>query len=803
MITNYLKTALRNIKRNATYSAINVAGLAIGLASCLLILTYVQHELSYDSFHPDADRIYRVGYEVSLGTGSKVIASSPYRLAEALKNDFPRLRHVTHFSRLYTDQVTVGEQVYRESRIAFADTNFFDVFQFSFVTGDPATALDAPYQVVITDAIAEKYFGGENPLGRTIGIGSPYSDEQMELTVAGVIEEMPSNTHFHMNFLVSMPTGNTVFSDNLRYSWGWDSHYTYVTLAEGYRIDEFQAALPAFGEKYIEGDWFLEFFAQKASDIHLYSNRNSEIEANGSITYIYIFSAVALIILLIACINYVNLATAQVSGRAREVGVRKAIGAQRGQLVGQFLGESVLTVTLSMMLALGLAELSLPLFNELAGKSIDIRLLSVSDPVIPVALAGLTLLIGLFAGLYPALFLSSLKPVKVLKEATARTGRWALILRKGLVTVQLTVSVILIAGTLVVFNQLDFLRSKNLGAETENVVLVPVQTASVAENYETIRQELLRSPDILEVTSSNRRIGVNIDSGSMYSTQGDAGQTVTSRLSNVWVGWEFFDLYGVDFISGRGFSRTLPSDTLNNAVVINREAARTLVIDPEGAVGKQVRAGDHFTGTITGVVDDFHFESLYNQIKPMVFFLGPEQVGYVSIKVSGHVSSETMDYIEGIWKEFEPDRFFLSDILDEDLQQIYVAEERFMKVFSGFTLLALFTACLGIFGLARYSASQRTREIGIRKVLGAKATDIVKLLSSEVVRLTGIAVLVAVPVAYLVMSNWLQQFAYKTSLDPWIFLGAGLAALVIAWMTVSWQAFKAALRNPVDSLRSE
>lgn len=803
MLKNYIKIGFRNIRRNFTYSFINIAGLAIGLASCLMIVVYVQHELSYDTFHPDSDRIYRVGYEVSLGSGSKVIASSPYRLAGVLQNDFPQLQNVTHFSRLYTDQVTYGDKVFRESGIAFADSSFFEMFNFTFIAGDSETALSQPNQVVITGKIAEKYFGGENPVGKSLKIGAPYSDDEMELMVSGVIEEMPSNTHFHMSFLVSMPTAQTVFSDNLRYNWGWDSHYTYVVLPAEYEDDQFRAELIDFGNKYLDDDWFIKFFAQKAEDIHLHSNLNSEIEANGSITYVYIFSAVALLILIIACINYMNLATARAAERAREVGVRKAIGAHRSQLIGQFLGESVLTVAFSMLLAIGIAELAIPLFNELTGKSIDINLFSSSKRLF--GIAGLTLILGILAGTYPAFFLSSFKPVKALKESAARIDKGALFLRKGLVTMQFTISIILIAGTIIIYNQLDYLRNKEIGAETDQVIVIPVQTSAISKKYETLRSELLRYPEIKEVTSSNRRIGRNIDSGTFYSIINDRGNKASSRLSNVWVGWEFFDFYGIELIEGRSFSRSFPSDTAGNAVIINSEAARILEVAPENAVGKTINAGEHFRGTVIGVADDFHFEALYNKIKPMVFILNPDApfINFVSVKVATQDMSRALETIQSIWNRFEPDRIFISSMLNEDLYRLYLAEERFMKVFGIFAMLAIFTACLGVFGLAKFATSRRTKEIGIRKILGATVADIVKLFSSEVVRLMGVAFLIAVPVSHFIMARWLQQFAYKTTLSIWIFVTAGITALLIAWLAVSWQSIKAAMANPVNSLRSE
>ncbi|NIR46848.1 FtsX-like permease family protein, partial [candidate division KSB1 bacterium] len=495
-------------------------------------------------------------------------------------------------------------------------------------------------------------------------------------------------------------------------------------------------------------------------------------------------------------------ATARAGERAREVGVRKVVGAQRRQLIAQFLGESMLTVTFSMLLAIGFSELALPLFNEFAGKSIEINLFSGGGGLLA-GFVSLTLILGLLAATYPAFFLSSFKPVKVLKESVAKIDTGTLFLRKGLVTLQFTVSIILIAGTIIVYNQLDYLRSKDIGAETDQVVLIPVQTSAISKNYEAIRTELLRSSDIKAVTTSNRRIGRDINSGTFYSIINDKGQKVSSRLSNIWVGWEFFDLYTINIMHGRGFSRAFPADTTSNAVIMNQEAARVLEINPQQAIGKAISAGQYFRGTIIGVAEDFHFEALYNKIKPMVFILNPGYISYVSVKIASQNVSETMNYIQNEWKQFEPDRIFLSHFLDEDLHQLYVAEERFMKVFTIFTFLAIFTACLGVFGLAKFTASRRTREIGVRKVLGASAADIVKLLSSEVVRLTGVAFLVAVPIAYVVMNRWLQQFAYKTSVSIWIFLLAGFAAALVAWLAVSYQSVKAAMINPARSLRNE
>lgn len=800
MLKNYVKTALRNLLKNKTYSVLNISGLAIGFASCILILLYVRHEMSYDRFHSNAERTFRIGYEVSLGSGSKVIASSPYRLAPALITDFPELERVTHFSRQYTDQVEYEDKQFRESRITFADSQFFDVFNFKFVAGDAPAALRKSMQVVVSQSIAQKYFGEAVAIGKILNMGAPYGDEKMHLTVAGVIEDMPDNSHFHHDFIVSMISGNTVFPKSIYRNWGWDSQYTYVVLPENKAAEEFRKELVDFGSKHISGDWFIKFFAQDLTDIHLHSDLNSEIEANGDMNYVQIFAIVAVIILLIACVNYMNLATARSSKRSKEVGVRKAIGGQRQQIFTQFLGESTLIVLVSFLLALVIASLSLPLFNGISGKNITPT--GAESFVLSGIFFGIALLVGLVSGSYPALYLSSFKPVKVLKEGVAKISGGALFVRKGLVTLQFTISIMLIVGTLVVIKQLHYLRSKKLGANTEQVLIFPAQTNNIRSHFNSFRTEMMRDPSITGVTTSDRRMGRDINHGEFMSIENEDQTLSKGRISTVIVGWNFFDLYDIEMVSGRAFSRQFAADTSRNAAILNEAAAEVLGLDPNQCIGRRFKVGRD-TGTIVGIMRDFHFESLYNTIKPMMFFVDPEDIGYVSVKLSGEDLQATLAHIKTAWSQFEPERIFYFYFLEEELFALYMAEERFLTVFTVFSALAIFTGCLGIFGLASFTALQRSKEIGIRKVLGASIANVVVLLAKEMTLLVLLAFVIAIPISFQVMNDWLQNFAYRTSFGLTIFLVSGIAALFIAWFTVSFQSIKAAVANPVDSLKYE
>jgi len=806
MFKNYLKITIRNLWKDKLYSIINIFGLAIGLASTLLIIVFIQDELSYDKFHRKSENIYRVGYEVSLGVGSKIIVSSPHRLATALKTDFPELENVIHFSRINSGEVKFNEKKFRETRISFVDSAFFDVFDYEFIKGDPETAILHPNTVVITEKIARRYFGEADPIGKIIEIQDEFNGGDMELEVTGIIREMPANSHFHMDLMISMATGQTVFPQSLYQNWGWDSHYTYVVFPEELDHQVFEKRLVDFGQKHIQGDWFIKFFSQPLTKIHLHSNNNSEIEANGDVSYVYIFSVIAIIIILLATVNYMNLATARSVRRSKEVGVRKAIGAQKIQLVFQFLSESIIIVLISMIIAGILTELSLGFFNKISGKELEITILNNKD--ILLGLVTLSVVVGLIAGSYPAFFLSSFKPISVLKGTTFRLGSASIIIRKGLVTLQFAMSIGLIIGTIIVYKQLQFLRNKNLGANTDQVVLVPT-TQNFNLAYQTARIELLKNSNILNVSASNRRIGRDINSGSQLRTDNDNGEIGEGRISTIYVDYEYLQDYGIELSTGRYFSRDYATDTLLT-IIFNESAVNALgFTDLDNILGKIIRRGGNnssnaVVGQVVGVVRDFHFEALYNKIKPMVFFLWPDRgMNWINIRIASSDIPETIKSIEKVWKQFEPNREFRPTFLDQNLKETYKAEERFLAVFGIFSGLAIFIACLGIFGLASFSAAQRAKEIGIRKVMGASVSNISILLTTDFLKLVLVANLIAWPLAFLAMNNWLENFPYQVDKNLSIFFLAAIISALIAFITVIFQSVKAAVINPVDSLKSE
>ncbi len=796
MLKNYFKVALRNLQRHPAYAFINVTGLAVGMTCCLLILLFVRDELSYDRFHENADRVYRIVSD----WGNFSVPSTNPPVINRLGPDFPEVTMalLTPFGA----QVRFDDQSFFEERLYFANPEVFDVFTIPVVLGNPETMLAEPGKVVLTPESARKYFGDENPMGKVLVV-----DGEFEVEVAGVVEAMPENAHFHYDFLVPWATLDILMDFSNSMSWGNNSYYTYLLFPEGYDPKTLEAGLPAFIERHAGDNWNgAELSLQALTDIHLHSHHNMELEANSNVAYVYIFSIIAVFILLVACINFMNLATARSAERAKEVGVRKVAGARRGQLIQQFLAESVLMAGLALVLSVVLTAVALPVFRALTGKAMPLDVLN--DGFTLLAFFGITLLVGVVAGSYPALVLSAFRPVTVLKGTLHSIGRGAF-LRKGLVVFQFATSVCLIVGTMVVFNQLSYLREANLGFDKEQVVVVPTQSDSQAEQFAAFKDQLLQQPNVSHVAIASEGLPSELLNGSSTRLDGvrPDDEEARVRTRTVAVGHDFFEALGVEMLAGRSFSLDFPADS--GAFILNATAARILqetypeqIATVEDGVGQTLRLGGR-TGPLVGIAEDFNMSSLHEEIEPIIFFFNPNWYDHFLIRIQPGNFAGTVAAIGDTWAQLYPGSPFLYHFADQGFDAQYRNEERLGLIFTVFAVLAIFIACLGLFGLASFTAQQRTKEIGVRKVLGASVPNIVVLLSKEFTVLVGVAFVVGAGASYLLMHNWLEQFAYRVGIPWWIFPVTGLAALLIAWLTVSYQSIKASVANPVDSLRYE
>ena len=823
MLKNYLTIALRNLRKYKGYSFINITGLAIGLACFILIVLFVRDEQSYERHHERADDIYRVVMDIRSSNAFQQTAQSPTAWGPDLQKDYPE---VVSFTRMKPPNQKwmvgrPGKQFY-EKGVAFVDSTVFDIFTIPLVRGDAETALDAPFTMVISEAMAAKYFGRDDPMGQTITL-----DSQFDFEVTGIMKDMPRNGHFRFGFLPSISTlaqvpiyGNTNFLEQQ-----FPQIYTYVLLEPGTPPSVLEAKFPGFIETYVGAQFPLEeagfevnAFLQPLQDIHLHSNRENEIGPNGNIATIYLFVAIALFVLIIASINFMNLATARSASRAREVGMRKVVGAQRGNLIGQFLGESVLLGLVALVVAVALVALALPAFNTLTGKAIAAAVL-----VEPTVLAGLivvAVVVGLLAGSYPALFLSAFRPAAVLKGAlSAGTGKGT-VLRKGLITFQFGISILLIISTGIVYNQMDFARSKKLGFDKEHVVIIQLTDPTPRALYRTYRQAVEQLPDVVSVSASSSAPASVVNEGQM--------QPVTAPPDEHWLlkayfsDFDFVETMDIDLLAGRTHSRDFPVDTLLSgfqgpnqdetvitSVVLNETAAQDFGWDdPNEALGEDIQfaGGGGLAFRVVGVVGDFHSQSVHERIAPtMIAFANEQSFNYVFARIRPGNIPQTLASLEQTWNEILPNYAFEYTFLDEDFDGLYKADALVGSLLGYFALLTIFIASLGLFGLASFTAQQRTKEIGVRKTLGASVASIVLLLSKEFTVLIGVAFVPAALAAYFFMQDWLGSFAYRIEMVQvwWIFLMAGLGALLIAWLTVGYQSVRAALTDPVKALRYE
>ncbi len=812
MFNNYFKIAFRNLSRNKAFSFINIFGLAIGLATCLLIMLYEFSELGYDSHNKDADRIYRMASAADLKGNVKenAWAATSAPIAWGLKTDMPEVEDVTRLLKFPTldkmllkyGQGKESKQFY-ETNGYYVDSTFFRIFTYEFKHGNMLNALNEPNSIVISEELAQKIFGNENPVGKVINIGMPYGD--FNYTVKGVFKDAGIKSHIPAHFFLSMRNGDVGTWVDLQTNWATNNiFHTYVKLKAGTEPKTFDKKLKPFIDRRAGTDLKAlgvarQLILQPLKDIYLHSDLDDEISPNGSITRLYILGSIALFVLIIACINFMNLSTARSEKRAKEVGVRKVMGAEKKSLVFQFLSESILMSCLSLLLALLLASVLLPLFNNLTQK--NLRLFD--QPLIWISITGLTLFTGVLSGLYPAFYLSSFKPIEVLKGKLLNTFS-ATAIRKGLVVFQFTISICLVLGTIVITQQLNFLENQQLGFNKKQQIILPLQDQNAIKNYLPLKNELLKNAGIKTVTSGSTYPGItNIEDMLFYPDGKTIHDVVDIHLANIEN--DYFETLGFTILAGRGFSKEFTADS--NSIVLNEAALKELGYDVKSAVGKRLHyvfQGIHNTMQIVGVVKNFNFESLYNSIKPFGFntLLG-NKYSYVIVNVSKNNYTGLLKEMDQSWKKINPNIPFVYSFLDKDFQNNYEKDQRASVIVSYFTFIAILIACLGLFGLSAFSAEQRVREIGIRKVLGASMGNITSLLSKDFIRLVLIAIIIASPVAWFGMNKWLQGFAYKIQISWWMFASAGLLALFIALLTVSFQAVKAALANPVKSLRSE
>jgi putative ABC transport system permease protein len=800
MLRNYLKIALRNLFKHKIFSAINIAGVSVGLACFLLLALYVKDELSYDRHHAHADRIYRLSrtFLSKDGTTSLKLGHVAPPFGPHIKEDFPEVEQVVRL--LETGAlVKYGEQVFNEEKLFAAEQNIFKVFSFDVTKGNPEKALENPFSIMFSRTMAEKYFGKENPLGKTVRL-----DNQIDFTVTGVFEPLPPQSHFHPSFLMSFSSLNDTRiygAEALKQNWDNNSFSTFLLLPDNYNPEKLVSAFPAFQRRHV-GDnapTYSVLDLMKLTDIHLYSHLDSEIETNGDIQYVYLFSAIALFILLIACINYMNLATARSATRAKEVGMRKVIGAVRSQLVGQFLGESVLMVLISVVLALVIVVFCLPYFNTFAHKELSIKALL--DPAFLCILLFITLFTGFVAGSYPAFFMTSFQPISVLKGriATAlKNGR----LRQSLVVIQFSIAVILMISTVIVYSQMKYVRDYSLGFAKDQVVVLNMPDDTTT-NFEDIRQRLKASSHVKEVGRSSRIPSARLlDSWEAYVMKGDTFSEANIVIKSLSVDEDFIPAYQIEMAAGRNFSRDHATDKANG-FILNETAVKQLGWkNPADAVGAGFGYGA-VRGQIVGVTKDYHFESLHQKVVPLVMFHQPGRLGRVSVHISGSNPQEAISHMESIWKSKYPQVPFSYEFLDQRFGDLYATEQTQQTLFGIFAGIAIFISCLGLLGLSMFMAELRTKEIGVRKVLGASVGSLVALLSQDFLKLVLIAIIIASPIAWYGMHNWLEDFAYHTEIKWWVFVLAGVLAVGISLITISFQSIKAALMNPVKSLRSE
>ena len=783
MIKNYLKTALRNIKRAKMYSVLNIMGLAVGMGSCFLIFLFIQHELSFDKFHEKYDQIYRVAVKWEREGGSQIGQTTPAPVAPALLNDLPEVKQAV---RVESQEVIVRYQgeSFVERKLLMVDPSFFVVFNFPLIRGNPDTALNNLHSIILTESAVSKYFGEEEPLGKILNIA-----ENFDFEVTGVAKNPPSNSHIDFDFLVRFDFINSYTHFNYMGSWGAWNFHTYIVLQENYPASKFEEKSPAFLNTY-RGD------AENPKGLLLNPLTSINLETHGRLKYIYFFSAVAVIILILACINFMNLTIARSSERIKEIGMRKVIGAGKQQLIKQFLGESAVLAFLALPLALLLVYLVLPAFNSVADTQLQSNYFQ--NWLFICRMFAISAMVGLVSGSYPSFYLSSINPVQSLK-GKLRSGVKASTMRNLLVVFQFSVSIVLIISAVTVSHQIHFIHHKDMGFNKDSIVNVPIYESSLRKKSEDIKSELLQNQNISKVCVSSFSLGSHPNQSVDWE-----GRNPGEELMMAWysVDCDFIDTFGLEIKEGRDFSMDFPSD-VKSAYILNEAAVK--VLGWEQAVGKQFRVdrADTLMGRVVGVMKDFHFASLHQSIRPLALILEPKRGYYLSLMISLRNMDNTLSFIKSKFKEFAPNAPFTYSFIDKEIAEMYVEEDRLGTLINAFSVLAVFIACLGLLGLASSSINRRTKEIGVRKVLGASVPNLFMLLIKDFTKLVFIANIFAMPIAFYAMNRWLQNFACRIGLEWWLFVVSALVALIISIITVSYHTLKAAVSDPVVSLRYE
>lgn len=795
MIKNYFKIAWRNLVKNKSFSFINIAGLVIGITSCVLIFLYVQYELSYDKYNQQASQIYRLTEILHLPKEDRPQAVTSPIMAPTLQANFPEIKksvRLTSSGRI----LGVNEKKLYDTKIVYADSALFDIFTFPMLQGDPQKALVNPYSIVLTENTAKKYFGNEQALGKIMQLS-----DTINLTVTGIVKNVPSNSHFTFDCLLSRATIDELNNHQVDSNWFNNSAYTYFLLPENYPPSKLESKLNVFVHKQMEeerkttGLWY-DFKLQPVTSIHLRSNMNAEINPNSDISYIYIFSAAAILILIIACCNFINLATARSLNRSKEIGLRKVVGARRVQLGIQFLGESFLFAVIAGIIAFALVYFLLPSFNTFTGKSLPLNIFS--NQTLLLMFGAIIISAGIIAGIYPALLMSSFAPINALRGAI-RHGWQDIFLRKGLVVFQFTIAIVLIAGTGIVLQQLRYVQNRKIGLNKDQVIEIGLRSADL-QNAETLVNELTKKTSVTDATLTDFSFKAGISNIAVLP-EGAAENEVTSQAV-ISVDYNFLKTFQVSLVAGRNFSRSYPTDSAAG-FIINETAAKIFGWKPTDAIGKNMDWGLGKKGKVIGVIRDFNFTSLHDNIKPLILHINPSWSRFIALRIRPDKIPQTLKEIETTWNAIATASPFKYTFLDEDFVSLYKEEKNMKSVLTLFTIFSLLVACLGLFGLAAFSIKQRFKEIAIRKVLGASVSNITRLVSKEFLLLVLIAAAIAFPVAWWGMHKWLQDFAYHINIGWQLFVAAGVIAIVIALLTVSYQSIKAAIANPVKSLRTE